>query len=408
MLDLWNCLSNATEQVTLVGVLPLHVASASTLERFSQHLRATKASVLILCESDDELFRRSLSLDTADAEQRLSFRELRFRRDLFHELADNFTAAAKERIDIRNAYAPLTLNLARFDSRFYCVPVVDTLADADLYEEIDERHPWHRSVVHYEEYLRAGYGARFTAARDAEVIELYDQERAPRGLFPRGCFYDTDYHQYVIWDFIFDRAGNLLIHQRAQNAKDNRGMWDKSVGGHVDWSRELTSARTAVRELIEELFEDELNKESMAHFTESEANVIYMGDWRPDKRGRRPLEEIRGFKGNEWAYFSLRDQLQLDTPRYFTDRVKRLRVIADIYLFIANRDLRVENLKNSQFRLVRVTDLKSEIDRSPALEPGASSTSGFLASPDLRYVMSGPLREVLEEVSQAVRFVFGG
>jgi len=403
MVDLWNELGSATEKITIVGVLPLRLDSPVTVRELTNLISGTSVRVAILCESDSDLFNRSLSLDTPQAKPRYSFSELKFRRDLFHEIPDAIDAS---NVEIKNSYSPISLYLISIDNRFYCAPVTNVIPELQDYILLKEDSPWYSLAKGFETYLTDGYGSRFTASPDAEVIELYDQQRAPRGLFPRSCFYDTDYHQYVIWDFIFDRNGNLLIHQRSANAKDNRGMWDKSVGGHVDWSREMTSARAAVREMIEELFEDELNKETMAHFTETEANIVYLGDWRPEKRGRRPLEEIRLFKKNEWAYFSLREQLQIDTPRHFEGGVRQLRVIADVFLFVASTELRVDKLKNSQYRLVRVTDLKSEIDLGQYTNEQGEQCA-FEPAPDLRYVMAGPLREILEKAAQSIRFVLG-
>jgi isopentenyldiphosphate isomerase len=399
-MDLVAELASTSGEVVFIGILPLG------LERLP-HRRAIddcsgRVQILLLCESDSDLFARSLSTDTPLAQPRLGFAQMRFRRNLLHDLSANNPA-----ITALNLYVPVSVYVARFGDRIFASPVterVPTLAD---YVEVTPEHAWFSIVSQYVEfYTGSGYGRRFAGKRSVEAIELYDQDRAPRGIFPRNCFYDTDFHQYVIWDFVFDRTGRMLIHQRDLNAKDNRGMWDKSVGGHVDFSRELSSTKTAVRELIEELFEDESNKETMAHFTESEANIVYLGDWRFSKRAMRPLEEIRHLSRHEWAYFSLPGTLQVDTPRHMPDgAVRRLRVIADVYVFIANDQLEVHRLKNSQFRLVTIPELKTEIEQRSYVGP-TGEVEVFEAAPDLRTIMSGPLRDVLEEISEAVSYIF--
>jgi hypothetical protein len=186
-------------------------------------------------------------------------------------------------------------------------------------------------------------------------------------------------------------------------------MWDKSVGGHVDWRKELSSHETAVREMIEELFEDETNKQYMAWFTESKENIVFLGDWRPEKRGKSPLEEAARYQ-TEWVYFRVPGQLQINSPRVLPDGTeRRLRCLVDVYIVVANARLtkeRLDELRNSRFRLVSLGELKTEIDAGRYIDTDGKAHE-FIPSPDLHTIMSGKLREVLEEASQYVKFTFG-
>ena len=60
-----------------------------------------------------------------------------------------------------------------------------------------------------------------------EMLVMYDRENVPRGIFPRKAFYNTDFQRYSVWLLVFTRDGRILLHKRAPDAKDNRGMWDK-------------------------------------------------------------------------------------------------------------------------------------------------------------------------------------
>ena len=415
--DLLAELRQAKREIAVLGILPLALDA--------ERLRSTLLAVLeqsptlclrLLCESDDDLFYRSLSTDTPFAEPRLAFAALRFRRNLVVHLQNEWVSRAEAnpedagRFQASIVYTPVTAYIVRLDGEhLFQAPVLPGVPRLDDFTMLpSESLAANQADACISYVLDATRGGRYVAPLDAEVIQLYDQDRAPRGIFPRESFYDTDYHQFVVWDFVFDRAGNLLIHQRAANAKDNQGMWDKSVGGHVDWSKELSSSEAAVRELIEELFEDELNREAMAHFTESERNVIHLGDWRPDKRGLRALEEIRHFR-EELAFFTLPIELQTDTPRYLPDGTTRnLRVIVHAYIFVANRRLSqtsLGRLANSTFRLLRPGQIKTEIQRG-VFEDADGVERPFAPTPDLRAIMTGRLRDVLEEVSEMIRCTF--
>lgn len=421
-LNLLRELDQAQTSIEVVGAGPLGFHRRSLWEELLRQLnRKPDLAITMLCECDNDLFARSLSTDTVYAEERISFAQLRDNRRLLQEMFEEWQecqridgAQAQElrkpRLDLRYVYSPVTLYAVRIDStRLYVALVTHRIPTPEEYSLLSDDSPLYTAVQEYVEYLLdPDRGGRFMASPSTEVLQLYDQDKAPRGIYPRSAFYDTDFHQFVIWDFIFDRSGNLLVHKRAENAKDNRDLWDKSVGGHVDWVRELSSHETAVREMIEELFEDELNKESMAMFTETEKNVIYLGEWRRDKRGRKPLEELRNFR-TEWGYFRLPMQLKINTPRLMPDGTeRRLRVIVDMYAFVANPALtkeKLDSLKNSRFELISLPDLKTAVETGRFIS-ARSIEEDFMASPDLRYIMSGKIRDLLEEFSNSIQYVW--
>ena len=69
-----------------------------------------------------------------------------------------------------------------------------------------------------------------------QLLLSYNQKREPLGIQPRDSFLNSK--------------------NAKDNAKDNRGMWDKSVGGHVERS-DLESSKAIAREVAEELYTDE-------------------------------------------------------------------------------------------------------------------------------------------------------
>ena len=217
----------------------------------------------------------------------------------------------------------ITLSLTNFSS------------DGRKYELIDEKNEHWKEYKKYfdvymelngkrNKYISESYAEALEGVSDDEVLELYERNnddniRYSRGLFPRNSFYETNNAQLVIWAFVFDRKGKLLIHQRKWNASDNVGMWDKSVGGHVDRT-DLDSTYAATRELVEELFTEEgVNQSShgTAFQRADTSNFIFMGDWNPKARGQAPFQEIARNR-NQWYYFRLPDSTAAFRP---SDRV---------------------------------------------------------------------------------------
>jgi len=256
---------------------------------------------------------------------------------------------------------------------------------------------------------------RYSSAPHTEVLELFDQDHIPRGIYPRDCFYDTDHYQFVVWDFIFSRQGEILIHKRSENAKDNQGMWDKSVGGHTDFNLERNSYQGAARELIEELFTKEMDQQTGHEFSLLEADITklhFLGEWRPGSCGSDYLNHLAILeqptkRGEEpWVYYQLPGRsLEHNTPRLLPNGgTRKLRVLADVFIFIANTKMTTDfvsgsSLKNSHFRFVDPSRLKSwyEVGKD-------DFDQTFKITPDLEFILSGRYRDIIDEVSQLIQY----
>ncbi|HLP47167.1 MAG TPA: hypothetical protein VK469_14545, partial [Candidatus Kapabacteria bacterium] len=185
--------------------------------------------------------------------------------------------------------------------------------------------------------------------------------------------------------------------------------WDKSVGGHVD-VKDFDTSRTAIREVLEELYQDEVKSESKAQrWLPSDKSMIYVGEWRPEQRGLEPFREIRDYD-SEWCYFRLKDPYQYYSPRKLKDgMIRRLRVIVDVFLFISGSDLSEEalgELRNSKYKLITLSELKTTMDKTIRGEEidGFDETKKIPEfAPDLINIMTGNLRDTMEEFSQYVK-----
>jgi tetratricopeptide (TPR) repeat protein len=412
-------LSSARNYVYLLGVVALDADWPSLAKEWAARAADNpEFEVMALCESDNMLFSKSFTYDTDVAKERRSFETLKFIRDrAIRDFPESLMAAGVQnsligkdgKFKIEVMHLPVPVSIIQVDDRIFASLWLHEAED--FYEEITQRNLWHSHIERYiSTYFDPDSGRRYACDLDDEVLELFDHNRIPRGIYPRSSFYDTDYSQLVVWAFVFDRRGRLLIHRRADNAKDNQGMWDKSVGGHTDLT-DVDTSRAVPREVIEELFSEEA-RQSRVDFTVwavSDRDIIYLGEWRPDQRRHNPFREIDTFN-NEWAFFRLRDYERLYSPRTLPDgTVRRLRVIPDVFLFIAGPQLTEESLgtlKNSTFKLVELGELKDAMDKALRGEEVPMFDSDHPVptfTPDLINIMTGQMRDTLEEFSQYIK-----
>lgn len=84
-----------------------------------------------------------------------------------------------------------------------------------------------------------------------ELLNVYDASGAVVGSMPRGAAQERGLAAGAVQLLIVDDTGRVLL-QRRREDKENGGLWDKSVGGHVQAGESFDEA--LVREANEELF----------------------------------------------------------------------------------------------------------------------------------------------------------
>jgi tetratricopeptide (TPR) repeat protein/8-oxo-dGTP pyrophosphatase MutT (NUDIX family) len=418
--QLCEIMSTAEKSIRLLGVVAIDADWQTLARKWAVKLKNDPAfEIHILCESDNTLFSKSLTCDMDVVESRRSFEQLQIIRDgaviEFPDLLlEEGISREDRRVMIEITHLPIPVFIVQADDRIFANLWLHEIEDH--FEEITQNHPWRSRLEEYvATYFDPVRGRKYACEPGSELLEVFDHKRIPRGIYPRDSFYDTDYPQRVIWAFVFDRRGRLLIHRRSDNAKDNQGMWDKSVGGHIEFD-DFNTSRSAYREVIEELFvaEPEKVKADFKKWDISDKEIIYLGEWRPNQRKRYPFDEINSFR-REWAFFRFRGSEELGSPRTLPDgKVHRLRVIPDIFLFVAGPQLTdelLDELENSTFQLIEPSELKSAMDRAlsgkevPGFDKNELDDGVPVPrfTPDLTDIMTGKLRPVLEEFSQYIK-----
>jgi isopentenyldiphosphate isomerase len=87
---------------------------------------------------------------------------------------------------------------------------------------------------------------------DGELFQLVDRTGKPIGQAAREkCHGNPSLIHLVVHLHLFDTAGRLYLQKRAMSKDTNPGLWDTSVGGHVQAGEPLRAA--LLREAREEL-----------------------------------------------------------------------------------------------------------------------------------------------------------
>lgn len=391
----------------------------------------------IYYESDNENFNQSLCIDTDSSVNRISYSTLSLHRDRIRGLTaqSGIKAAilrlfdtpeekkeADKRIEVKQVNLRLPVNVLVIDSRVFSCFVTHKLPTIESYREVTDEGLKQDLLEYIDFYTQPSKGGVYLSKPNEELIQLYDKSSFPRGIFPRASFYTTEFKRRSFWGFVFNRKGQLLLHQRSQQTKDNRGLWDKSIGGHVD-IRDSSSYITAKRELVEEMFlpEDEHTKFMRADL----GDLINFGDWNLRKRGENNFRSsFASLSPSDWILFSAVDEegdplsvSRVSERRFHLDdnkiKFRKTIFMSDIFMFIApegyldDEEQMKELVKLSEktgaaadHKLVSIEELRRWINTEE--EENQEKT---IFTDDLLYI-NVELRPLLERFSEFVRHIF--
>ena len=316
----------------------------------------------------------------------------------------------KQCFSLRTSYLPIPIPVINIDNDYYIALALTSFCDINKFEKISDGHHWWSELKKYfDAYFDFPLGAKKysteISAKDnrTEVIVMYNDDRHILGQLPRDSFLDTTKVKVVVWGMLFSRDGRVLIHKRGLNAKDNRGMWDKSIGGHVDLKKDtVDTTKAAAREMLEELYKVEAEGQGAHSKIEklivNEDKPIFLGDWRPEIRYTFPFSEIRN-KKEEIFFFRIKynfSKKPVDSPRILPDGTEMpVKCCADVYAFVMPEGFEktIDKLKNSKYKLLNVHELNDAYqDKKIELEKnGEKITEIFNPTPDLKKIISGEL-----------------
>ena len=326
----------------------------------------------------------------------------------------------KQRLYIKQVFHPIPVQMLMVDGVYYAAvsPLIKTDNERFLYlgdstkkaDKDAERFAFFEEYVNYfNAYLGSQYCTEETKKRNKlEVIYNYTSSHEIIGQMPRDSFYGSDNYKLVMWALVFDRKGRILIHRRANNAKDNQGLWDKSVGGHIAIDDRDTIAGAA-REIAEELYkveEEEQSHTSTDMFNHVNSDeIIYLGKW---KETRYPnFGSSLKIEPNEFYLFSFESRLTsqpIDSMRILPNGTRiKAKCFVDLYFSITSKNFDLNELKNSKYLVLppqlikkcaktkRLTqEIRREIqEHNPNIDLNDISNH-FEVTPDLDFIINSP------------------
>lgn len=326
----------------------------------------------------------------------------------------------KQRLIIKQIFHPIPVQMLKVDGVYYVAvsPLIKTdntqflyLGDATKTNDEDtNRFSQYVDFEHYfNTYLYSQYCTEETKKKNRkEVIYNYTSNHEIIGQMPRDSFYGSENYKLVMWALVFDRKGRILIHRRENNAKDNQGLWDKSVGGHIAINDRDTIAGAA-REIAEELYKVE--EEEQSHTRDEKWNdvksdeIIYLGKW---KETRYPnFGSSLNLEPNEFYLFSFESRMTeqpIDSMRVLPDGTRiKAKCFVDLYFTITSKNFDLTELKNSKFLVLpphlikhcattkQLTQkIRDEIKlHNPNVDLNDISNH-FDVTPDLEYIINSP------------------
>lgn len=462
-----------TKSLVIIGVNPIIEELTSNPELFydmlvcSENDAPPQLKITIIYESDDENFNQSLFYDKERSKNKVEFDKLQTLKKrliggkgkskktagFIEAVLDCFPKTENSKDKILDAKSRLKLfennrghkaNIILIDDViWYSITMLD-IPSLDMYKKVTKES----DVELYQQFM--GYienilninkttgeieGNIFLSKVGDELIQLYDNDSIPRGIAPRKAFYSTDFQRYSIWSFIFNRKGELLLHQRSKTTQDNRLLWDKSAGGHVDL-RDSSTVITAKRELVEEMFLPEA--EYTKYMSADIGDIIDFGEWNLNKREEKYyIDSFNGLDEFDWIVFRATDVENRDvvpltirrkSPRMMHVKAKDekgetikspdgtpmentevwyTRFISDVFLFISpegyiDTEEQMKNLLNaaeiagaaSAHKLISITDLIIDVEANPSQY-----------TDDIVYMCSEK-KKILVEFSEAIKFIF--
>lgn len=445
--ELTEKLKAAKNEVKMLSVLAFDIDWTALREVWFEKINAGILSVEIILESEEEAYKRSIIASNRrfSGEQRsyelgsflniLHAPSLDLRKYLLDRGCKNMEPLEdikgaesinyRQCFSLRTCYLEIPYPVVKIDDEYYTCFLFTKFNNIGQFEQITPSHPW---FLGFDKYIRAylldptpgsklkqNVAKKFSTEETSkgnrmEVIHLYNNERVVMGLLPRDSFMDTSYIKNVIWALVFTRDGRLLIQQRSKNAKDNQGMWDKSVGGHVS-ADDIDTVKAAARELAEELYTVEAADQGghgQSNYLQVNVNKMkFLGEWLPNTRYVLPFEEVNNQK-DESYFFRMNytfSKVVLNSPRHLPNGdIRDVYTFTDVYVCVVGSHFeeRMNELKNAKYRLIELYELKDAmVDGEIQDEEG--NWEPFNVSPDLRTIVHSELWQDLTQFSDYLK-----
>lgn len=421
-------IKKAKKKVRFLGVLAFDIKWEEVREQWLKQINEGELNVEIICEAEQFVCNQSLiaSDKRVSGENRSyelgSFMNIlaapmnNLRKYLVDHECNNLEPSVdgEQHFSLRTCYLNIPIPTVNIDEDYYIALSLTRFNGLDKFEKITPKHLWYEELVKYfNAYFDIDFGAKKYSTEytkkgnKLEVIQTYNEKRQPMGILPRDSFSNTKQVKLVVWGLIFTRDGKLLIHQRKKNAKDNQGMWDKSVGGHVDIN-DIDTPKAMAREMAEELYKVELDEQGGHDKTDfmnvNADKMVFLGEWRPDLRYTMPFWDVNN-KKDEYYYFRFNypfSSIARNSERHLPDgKIIDVSVFVDVYVCIAAESFDISKLQNSRYKLLELYELKDCFNEGRITVNGV--TEDFKPTPDLKAIIRSDMWDQLSSFSDYIK-----
>lgn len=438
--ELMAAIENAETCVRFLGVLPFDINWDKFKEDWCIRINNGSLLVEIICEASHFVSGQSIiaSNKRISGENRsyelgsfiniLNAPDSKLRKYLIdnncrnlepvEDIPKNERKGYKQCFSLRTCYLQIPVPTVNIDNDYYISLPLTRFSALDKFEKIDETHAWYNEfLLYFKTYFDNPEGAKRFSTEETqkgnrlEIIQSFDEKRNPTGILPRDSFLDTVHVKLVVWALIFTRDGKLLIHKRKENAKDNQGLWDKSVGGHVAIN-DVDTVKAVARELAEELYIHEASEQGdhgkITFVKVNSDKMIFLGEWLPDRRYTLPFDDVNSHK-DEYYYFRMNYPFSTtvrNSPRHLPNGdIQDVSVFADVYVCIAAENFNIDKLENSEYEVLELYELKDAFNSNEITRKNGQ-TEKFSVSPDLRSIIRSSMWDDLASFSDYVKMYF--
>lgn len=435
--DILKSMKSAKKRIRLLGVLAIDVNWIEIREVLLNKINSGDFSVEIICEAENHArFHSLISSDTRFSGEDRTYEMGNFSNILKKPIQDLYKylklnnckymepTDKKQCFSLRTCYVDIPIPVINIDDDYYITLSLTKFNSINKFERVTINNIWYEEYSKYfAAYFDAKYGAKKYSTEltekgnKLEIILWYDEvsnerthytSRKPIGILPRDSFLDTSLNKLVVWGLIFTRDGKLLIHQRSENAKDNQGMWDKSVGGHVDL-QDIDTAKAIAREVGEELYTTEKAEQGGHEDTSFIAiqpdKMIFLGEWKTNRRYILPLQDVNSHQ-DEFLYFRFAYDFSTTpklSPRNLPNGdVLNVHTFSDVFVCITPKNFDTESLKNSKYKIVELYELKEMYNKKSCINNDGKEEK-FVVAPDLQSIIESSMWDQLTSFSDYIK-----
>lgn len=204
-----DLLKSASRIINIIGINPLFPIIEESAQIFTDLLIINKnLKINILYESDNECFNQSLCARNIFEDSRMNYTYLSVhrRRVVGSKTDKGLIAEIKEKLeDIRNKdnilsrislkqiNLRLPINIIQVDNEIYFTFVTDSMPTIDDYIKLSNKDKNYKRIKRFINfYLDKNLGGIYLSNPTDELIQMYDLDGYPRGIFPEHVFIQLD------------------------------------------------------------------------------------------------------------------------------------------------------------------------------------------------------------------------